>query len=193
VKVKLLHHTPLEVADLAIGKCWAKETDKPAERMYRVANKYKHASTIEHINYNFDIDGVSRALLQEIVRHRHASISVQSTRYTLKELRDAPESSLKDFLVSPNPEVLERNLEALRYLKMMLKGMSNDEAKYMLPEAYKTSFVWTINMRSLQNFLSLRTDKSALWEIRDLAHEVYRQVPDTHKFMLEEFVKDATG
>ena len=191
--VKLLHYTPLEVADLAIGKCWDKTTDKPAERMYRVANKYKHASTIEHINYNFDIDGVSRALLQEIVRHRHASISVQSTRYTLKELRDAPESSLKDFLVSPNPEVLERNLEALRYLKMMLKGMSNDEAKYMLPEAYKTSFVWTINMRSLQNFLSLRTDKSALWEIRDLAHEVYRQVPESHKFMLEEFVKDATG
>ena len=90
MQVKLLHHTRLDVADTAISKCWDKSvtSDKVCERMERVANKNKHASTIEHLSYNFDIDGVSRALLQELARHRIASYSVKSTRYTLKELRD---------------------------------------------------------------------------------------------------------
>ena len=98
--VKLLNNTPLYIADKAIGKCWDKPTpDEEVDeciytpgcniaRIERVALKNKHASTIEHLNYTFDIDGVSRALLQELARHRIASYSVKSTRYTLKELKD---------------------------------------------------------------------------------------------------------
>jgi len=190
--VKLLHATPLEIADKAIGKCWDTETDNPTGRMYRVGNKYKHSSTLEHINYTFDIDGISRGCLQELARHRHASMSVKSTRYTLKELKDTPKSELKDFLVLTgnrfvdeyvNEIVLEDIQDELR------KGTSNDVVKYMLPEAYKTSLVWTINMRSLQNFLSLRSDKAALAEIQELARKVFYYLPETHKFMLEDFVK----
>ena len=61
---------------------------KDKELIHRVGNKNKHASTLEHINYSFDIDGISRACLQELARHRHASMSVKSTRYTLKELKE---------------------------------------------------------------------------------------------------------
>ncbi|MBQ2431066.1 MAG: FAD-dependent thymidylate synthase, partial [Campylobacter sp.] len=39
--------------------------------------------------------------------------------------------------------------------------------------------------RSLQNFLSLRTSKSALWEIRNLANLIYEALPDEHKFIFE--------
>ncbi len=189
--VTLLHHTPLEIADKAISKCWDKETCKPKERMYRVANKYKHSSTIEHINYSFDVDGISRACLQELARHRHASLSVKSTRYTLKELKTY-DSDVQDFLVQTgNSYIDSANRLQLATLKWALKDdVSNDLVKYMLPEAYKTSLVWTINMRSLQNFLKLRTDKAALWEIRDLAYAVYQEVPDAHKFMLEDYMKE---
>jgi thymidylate synthase (FAD) len=188
--VSLLHATPLSLADKAIGKCWDKVSEKPEERMYRVGNKFKHASTLEHVNYTFDIDGVSRALLQELARHRMASISVKSTRYTLKELKESDD--FDSFLVKTGtPDVDNANIHQLRELKYVLEqGVSNDKVKYMLPEAYKTSCVWTINMRSLQNFLSLRTDKSALWEIQDLAHAVYEEIPEEHKFMLQEFVKE---
>jgi len=72
-------------------------------------------------------------------------------------------------------------LENLRQL--LVAGIPNDKAKYALPECYKTELTWTINARSLQNFLELRSDKSALWEIRDLAYEIYNTLPDDHKYL----------
>jgi len=180
---------------------------KDKELMHRVGNKNKHASTLEHINYTFDIDGISRACLQELARHRHASMSVKSTRYTLKELKEEKGfvsyqnggnyNILKEqrdraykYIVTTGvgivDDALVRGLEGLRV--SISNGVSNDKAKYSLPEAYKTSLVWTINMRSLQNFLALRTNKAALWEIRDLAYEIYKQLPEDHKYMFTEFI-----
>jgi len=221
--VKLLHHTPLWVSSTAIRKCWASEgksdtreyqntlnTDailednygfdaskltgpKDKELIHRIGNKFKHASTLEHLTYNFDIDGISRACLQELARHRIASISVKSSRYTLKELK-ATETleELKQFLVTTKDALVDDiclgNLHGVR--KALQAGKSNDIAKYCLPEAYKTSLVWSVNARSLQNFLSLRTDKAALWEIRDLANEIHNQLPEEHKYLFTEFIKE---
>jgi len=230
MKVTLLHHTPLWVADKAIGKCWDKSTPDElcidaetgdysyiynpltdedeirivpgcnTERIERVANKRKHSSTIEHLTYNFDIDGVSRALLQELARHRMASLSVKSTRYTLKELKEISllnryqefdRDVMSKFVVfTSDTKVNTAIARSLIDLQECLQdGISNDIAKYCLPEAYKTSLIWTINARSLQNFLSLRTDKSALWEIRELAQRVFEALPEDHKFLFKEFVK----
>lgn len=63
-------------------------------------------------------------------------------------------------------------LENLRLI--LLDGVANDKAKYCLPESYKTELTWTINARSLQNFIALRSSKSALWEIRDLANMILK-------------------
>ena len=197
-RVTLLNHTPLYIADRAISKCWNKETKGECEvnytRMARVALQYNHSSTIEHITYNFDIDGISRALLQELARHRMANLSVKSSRYTLKELRDE-ESFFPDedenlwradeYVVltsdSDTNTAIIHGLEALR--KLVRSGTSNDLAKYAMPEAYRTSLIWTVNARALTGFLALRTNKSALWEIRELAYELYKQLPEDHKFL----------
>lgn len=58
------------------------------------------------------------------------------------------------------------------YLHMLACGVKPEDARYMLPEATRTNLVMTINARSLQNFLSLRLDMHAQWEIRSLAAEV---------------------
>jgi len=214
MQVTLLHNTPLWVADKAIGKCWDKPTPDNidsekympgcnTERINRVANKNKHSSTIEHLYYTFDIDGISRACLQELARHRMASLSVKSTRYTLKELKnEAPFSvegenffySAKKYLVGTGKIRTDMmSVKALENLRQLLTlGYSNDIAKYCLPEAYKTSLVWTINARSLQNFLQLRTSKSALWEIRDLAYTIYNNLPEDHKYLFKECVNERT-
>ena len=210
--VKLIHSTPLWVASKAIRKCWASEDKsdtlthydavlevfdtntgpKDKELIHRVGNKNKHASTLEHINYSFDIDGISRACLQELARHRHASMSVKSTRYTLKELKEAKYTTqaVMDFLVKVDEATDEYNFYALCKIReeLVYSKDSNDILKYMLPESYKTSLVWTINMRSLQNFLALRTNKAALWEIRDLANLIYNTLPEEHKYMYTEFI-----
>lgn len=215
--VTLLNYTPLTVADAAIGKCYDKgcytDPEKIQNRINNVANVKKHASTIEHLSYNFDIDGVSRALLQELARHRIASYSVKSTRYTLKELRDEEpfmevlhnepkhgfmsigtkidRSRASKYLVFTGIDFVDYaailSLEGLR--GCIANEIKNDKAKYCMPEAYKTSLVMTINARSLQNFISLRSSKHALWEIQDLAKAMFDAVPEDHKFLFSNFLE----
>ncbi len=203
MKVTLLHATPLIICANAIRTCWQSfdKSDNGGEKdralIERVGNKFKHSSTLEHLVYNFYIQGISRALLQELARHRIASLSVKSTRYTLKELKEEEPFSIKDkerakkYLVFTGVEIVdEMSIKALENLRKVLKqGISNDKAKYCLPESYKTELTWTINARSLQNFLSLRSDKSALWEIRELAYKIYEALPNDHKYLFKEFLK----
>lgn len=206
MEVTLEHYTPLQVASLAIRSCWAShdksdsdddtcgEADK--KLIYRVGNQYKHSSTLEHLYYNFYIKGISRAVLQELARHRIASFSVKSTRYTLKELKNEDEfnaddeSRISKYIVLTNDVDVDRaSIEALENLRKLVKsGKSNDLVKYALPECYKTSLAFSLNARSLQNFLQLRTGKSALKEIRELAYMIYDILPDSHQYLFEEFV-----
>ncbi|MGW8168563.1 MAG: FAD-dependent thymidylate synthase [Sulfurovaceae bacterium] len=196
MKITLLHHTPLNICAHAIRTCWQSfdKSDDGGEKdlalIDRVGNKFKHASTLEHITYNFYIQGISRALLQELARHRMASLSVKSTRYTLKELKECDVIEYEKFLVFTGNEIVDRaSKTALDNLQKVLKeGISNDIAKYCLPESYKTELTWSINARSLQNFLHLRTSKDALWEIRNLANAIYATLPEEHKYLFEEHI-----
>jgi thymidylate synthase (FAD) len=203
MKITLLHHTPLVVCANAIRTCWQSfdKSDNGGEKdkalIDRVGNKFKHASTLEHLVYTFYIQGISRALLQELARHRMASLSVKSTRYTLKELKEEEAFSTEDkaraekYLVFTDEEMVnEMSIKALENLRQVLKsGISNDKAKFCLPESYKTELTWTINARSLQNFIGLRSDKSALWEIRDLAVALYQHLPEDHKYLFDDYLK----
>lgn len=114
MKITLNHYTPLLICADAIRTCWQsfdKSDDggeKDKELIDRVGNKFKHASTLEHLVYNFYIEGVSRALLQELARHRMASLSVKSTRYTLKELKNEESFTCKDLERASKYLVLNR-------------------------------------------------------------------------------------
>ena len=200
--VKLLNYTPLWICSNAIRTCWQSfnKGDNGGEidlaLIDRVGNKLKHASTLEHLFYNFYIKGISRACLQELARHRIASLSVKSTRYTLKELKNESEFKPNDFdnasryiVLTSNEFVDNASINALENLRQILnQNTSLDIAKYCLPESYKTELSWSINARSLQNFLSLRSSKSALWEIRDLANLIYQNLPQEHKFIYQDFI-----
>ena len=199
IKITLLNHTPLWVCSNAIRTCYQsfekgdKGGEKDKELIERVGNKMRHASTLEHLFYNFYIEGISRACLQELARHRIASLSVKSTRYTLKELLN--ESNLsknfnKYLVESKIAQVNHANVAQLVEIKRLLKaGAKMDDAKYLLPESYKTSLIWTINARSLQNFLALRSSLSALPEIQELALNIYRAIPSEHKFIFKNIME----
>lgn len=224
MEVTILEHTNLITCSIAIRTCWQsfKKSDnggeKDKELIDRVGNKNKHKSTLEHLHYTFSIKGISRACLQELARHRMASLSVKSTRYTLKELKEddiiVPISwgngynkknvdilnkarkyivLISDENLIDEDEALEIDMCNVYYLnnireKMIKTNISNDIIKYMLPEAYKTDLIWSINARSLQNFLELRTSKSALWEIKKLANMIYGNLPDDHKYIFKESI-----
>ncbi|AJC89916.1 FAD-dependent thymidylate synthase [Campylobacter subantarcticus] len=199
MKITLLNYTPLSVCSHATRTCWQSFDkgdcggEKDKELIDRVGNKFKHASTLEHLNYTFYIQGISRACLQEVARHRHTSPSVKSTRYTLKELRNESEFKKNDFenakryLVLTGNEVVDNaSIKALENLRLILQNsISLDIAKYCLPESYKTELTLTINARSLQNFITLRSSKSALWEIRNLANALFENLPEEHQFIFK--------
>ncbi len=224
MKVELLQHSSLTVCATAIRTCWASHDksdnggEKDKDLIDRVGNKFKHASTLEHLTYTFYISGISRALLQELARHRMSSPSVKSTRYTLKELKEEESFTdgmsmveLKEKYTNPTEVYNDKHMvRASKYLVwsevlgvdfasvvalenlrlMLLEGVSNDRAKYCLPESYKTELTWTINARSLQNFIALRSSKSALWEIQDLARTLFEVLPSDHKYLFESCVKE---
>ncbi len=200
--VTLMNHTPLNICAHAVRTCWQSHErgdgggPKDQTLIDKVGNKYKHASTLEHLVYTFYIEGVSRALLQELARHRIASLSVKSTRYTLKELKEIEDIRADDMeavnqfcvLIDQEigdwPEVNDAIANALVMLQRLVKaGVPNDISKFALPDAYKTELTWTINARALQNFLSLRTAPSAMWEIRRLAYAVFEALPGDHKYL----------
>ncbi len=219
MEITLMQHSSLQVCAHAIRTCWQSfdKSDEGGEKdldlIDRVGNKFKHASTLEHLSYTFYIAGVSRALLQELARHRMASLSVKSTRYTLKELKS--EESFTDGMSMlelkekyTNPEEVYKDKHMVRAAKylvwtdilgvdfssvvalenlriMLAEGIGNDKAKYCLPESYKTELTWSVNARSLQNFISLRSSKSALWEIRELARALFEALPEDHKYLFE--------
>lgn len=210
MEVELLHATPIKTVVSAIRKCYASEGKSDSlvvggefvlgirdkELIRRIVSS-GHLSTVEHGVYTFDIDGISRGCLQEFARHRIASLSVQSSRYCLtKLLKNEAPFKLNDgdsliraekYLVTSNESYVTQ--AALLALENVRHGTSmdipNDQLKYCLPESFKTSLVWTINARSLRNFLSLRLDKRAHWEIRELANRIQDLIPEDHKILFE--------
>ena len=220
MKIKLLHNSPLWLASHAIRMShdnhdksdtgYSKDPDdfrihtgeKDKELIARVGNKLKHKSVLEQLVYWFDIDGISRACLQELARHRTARLTVKSSRYTLKELKEAKEIKningfsteniriSQDFLVWSGDVAIDLNsMLALSNLQSAIKcGISNDIAKYCLPEAFKTRLQWQIDGRNLQNFLELRTSTHALKEIRELAYNIFDSLPEEHRYLYEDCI-----
>jgi thymidylate synthase (FAD) len=161
--------------------------------------KSGHQSVFEHVNITFAIDGVSRALTHQLVRHRIASYSQQSQRYV--DLRkdhsgDGVLDALLSFVLPPSIKNHKRALEiynkTLReivssYNKLRHLGISGEDARYLAPNASKSRIVMTINLRSLMNFFSLRLCNRAQWEIRNLAKKMLTECIEIIPELFENF------
>ena len=168
--------SPMDVAGIAAGMCYGKP--EPSAKRVRRCAENGHMSVFEHASATFKIEGISRACLAQLTRHRIASYSVRSQRYCKVGAGGA-------WYVTP-PSVVETDAESLfraqasdamwSYQAAIDEGVKPEDARYLLPEATKTSLVMTINARSLQNFLTLRLDSHAQWEIRELAAAIEREL-----------------
>lgn len=168
-------------------------TDEKVAKFIRHLSNMGHQSPVEHVSFTFAIEGVSRALLAQLTRHRIASYSVQSQRYVSMEDFEyvIPPEIQAD---SENREVFIDGVEATRAVynevranlieKHTADGMSrsaaekkaNEDARYILPNAAATRLIITMNARSLHHFFNLRCCNRAQWEIRELADEMLRLV-----------------
>lgn len=184
---------PMDVIGIAAGMCYGKP--EPSAKRVRRCAEQDHMSVFEHASATLRIEGISRACLAQLTRHRIASYSVTSQRYCKVDA-----GSL--WYVTP-PSIVGTDAEARfraqaydamwSYQAAIDEGAKPEDARFLLPEATKTSLVMTINARSLQNFLALRLDAHAQWEIRSLAAEVEWVLMDYNKqwYMLMELLQEA--
>lgn len=187
MRIELIQYTPEpeKIVAAAARLCYSSDPvpellerldQEKTAGLIRKLNEMGHLSPFEHVSFQFAIDGVSRALSHQLVRHRIASYSQRSQRYVKEDGFD--------YVVPPS---IRRNAEAFaRFQEVMtdlqrqyaelLKLAPAEDARYVLPNACTTALVATFNTRSLLNFFEHRTCLRAQWEIRLLAEEMLRLV-----------------
>lgn len=139
-----------------------------------------HHSVLEHVSLHFAVEGVSRVLSHQLVRHRIASYSQQSQRYvaldksfeyiTPKSIanlnNNAKLSEKYDWIMSEIHSLYKEYIDA---------GVATEDARFILPNATETKVFFTMNIRSLLHFFKTRGCNRSQWEIREMAMEMLSQ------------------
>lgn len=220
-KVTLITHTPdPERAVASAAKlCYSAAsisdireglTDEKAASFVDMLATIGHESPIEHVSFTFGIEGVSRALLAQITRHRMASFSVQSQRYVREAYFEyvlPPEISESEEATAIFKKAMDEDQAYYEQLTAILKAKHKaamldegqdektadrnaekkaiEDARFVLPNACETKMVLTMNARSLLNFFRHRCCNRAQWEIREVADQmltlVYGVAPNLFK------------
>ncbi len=194
--VELLYHTPdperaiataarLCYAPVGAAELMETMTDERIRSVLGTIMGSGHFSTLEHASFTFAIDGVSRALTHQLVRHRIASYNQQSQRYVKfkegvpvvkppKVAEDEGASRLFDEAISAATEA---------YAKLVEAGIPAEDARYLLPNATESKIVVTMNARTLHHFFAERCCNRAQWEIRELAWRMLELVKPLAPFV----------
>lgn len=194
--VTLLYHTPeperavATAARLCYAPVGGRElmeslTDEKIRKVLTTIMASGHFSTLEHASYTFAVEGVSRALTHQLVRHRLASYNQQSQRYV--KFKEEP-PIVRPASVDTNPDAAQAFDEAIEacwqaYDKLVQAGVPAEDARYVLPNACETKIVVTMNIRELMHFFSNRCCNRAQWEIRELAWKMLELVRPTAPFI----------
>jgi len=158
-----------------------KDDDKKQAAFIKKIIASGHESPLEHVKFTFAIEGVSRALTHQLVRHRIASFSQQSQRYVKENDFDyiIPSSIEKNSEAKNEFEKLMATIQQ-SYTKLLtflgqdnLSGeAANQDARFVLPQAVETKIIVTMNCRELLHFFKHRCCSRAQWEIRNLAEKL---------------------
>lgn len=213
INVKLLASTPNpeQIVACAAKLCYSKsDVESLFEKQTKeVSNQFieklmstGHESPLEHISFTFAIEGVSRALTHQLVRHRIASPSQQSQRYVdlsevfeyitpkiiydmdtyyeTESFREEFRGDMQDIqkMYVKWQKAIQHFVEESKYHTngMTAEKVANENARAVLPNACETKLIFTINARSLLNFFKHRCCRRAQEEINELAWLMLRLV-----------------
>lgn len=214
LKVKLINYTdnPENLVAKAAKICYSPVgvdeieetlTEESTEKFINMLMSIGHESPIEHVSFTFAVEGVSRTLTHQLVRHRMASFSQQSQRYVKLDQFNyivppaiAENERAKEIFIESMQKDQENYAKIVDILfkksfdkfinegldeksaKSKAEKMSIEDSRYLFPNACETKIVFTMNARSLFNFFKNRCCNRAQWEIRALAMEMYKLVKD---------------
>lgn len=171
MKVTLTRITenPILAIEEAASNCYDSEPSSDG-KILKHCIKSGHTSVTEFCDFTFHIEGISRALSHQLVRHRLASYAQRSQRYCSE-----------GFFSYVTPKSIECNVTAhMKYIDLMQQindtyellqelGIVNEDARMVLPNACETIIEVKMNLRALMNFMNERLCTCAQWEIRELA------------------------
>ena len=181
--VTLISHTPdpEKIIACAAKLCYSPSgieelmdglTEEKVESFIQKLTALGHQSPLEHCTFTFGIEGVSRALSHQLVRHRIASYSQKSQRYVNEE----------GFEYVTPPTISEAACDCVfddfmknaqwTYNFLIRNGVPAEDARFVLPNACETKIIVTMNIRSLLHFFEERCCERAQWEIRAMAKEM---------------------
>ena len=166
------------------------QNEKP-EVFIKRAIKAQHGTVIEHIWLTYEVKNLSRVCLHELERHRHITLSVESTRYTLKRILESnidDGGAVNEAFLEQFDATQQNFLHEIFSLYETNPDMSNDELKYYIPEFWPTNLIMTANVRELRHIISLRTSSAALKEFQDLARKFIDVVPERFRYLFNDCV-----
>lgn len=176
---------PIEVISRAAGICYGRDnvSVKRVEDCFRRG----HLSVFEHAAVTLRVEGVSRACMAQLTRHRLCSFCVESQRYNKYDLSGddwyvTPPSMTETIVNSDDQSFADAYFEesmrcsAEDYRIAIENGIKPEDARYLLPDATKTNLVMTCNLRELYHLFDMRRAKSAQWEIRNLTNAIAGEV-----------------
>ncbi|MFZ7133575.1 MAG: FAD-dependent thymidylate synthase [Eubacteriales bacterium] len=212
LKITLLSYTPNpeKIISAAAKLCYSKSgiedimvglNDEKINSFLNQLMDMGHASPIEHVSFTFGIEGVSRSLTHQLVRHRVASYSQKSQRYVTEgqfgyviptEIEGIEEAkkifiasmekdqqtydALVQILKEKHVKVYREKLKDEKKVQGMAEKSAIEDARYILPNACETKIIATMNARELIHFFNHRCCERAQWEIRELAFQMLKLV-----------------
>ncbi len=166
------------------GKVSRKSKLGDAENFVRSIIKRGHESVLEHVSLTFHVV-CDRAIQNELVRHRHASFTVESPRYVeydeLTVIKPFSTPDGNDFTFWHMMRDAERN-----YLFLVEQGVLPEIARAVLPLCLATELYMTANLRELRHILKLRTDKAAHPQMRFVAGQIFEILRDKLPVIVED-------
>ena len=191
--IRLVDHVGGDPAVLRAARISRRAESRGEEsdaRLIRFLIERGHGTPFEHAVFTFEVK-CPLFVARQWIRHRIASYNEVSLRYCLAEPDYYIPEGLAGEALREYRDAVERAFQA--YEELIRLGVPREQARAVLPLAAYTQFYWTINARSLMNFLQQRLDRTAQYEIRQYAEVIYRifadKMPLTAQAFRENFEK----
>lgn len=177
MQVTLEHITP--DAEWKIAKwasvCYDSDTSLAAcQRRMKHLMKVEHLATLRFAHATFRVEGISRACANQFVRSKHLDFLQESQRYV-----DQKQANFiwPPLLVESIPEEVRQAQEGIwrgMYASLIEEGYKKEDARCVLPACAETKLIVTGNLQAWKDFIKLRAQPKAQWEIRSVAEKIHQ-------------------
>lgn len=165
-------HNPIEVIELAASNCYDSIPKTKGKIMEHCINS-GHLSVCEFAQFHFHVEGVSRALLAQLTRHRTGKYAVRSQRYCSENGFEyvTPLSIANNDEAKNRFDWLMADIQD-EYNELLNLGVPKEDARFVLPNACATVLDVSFDLRNLIHFMNERLCNKAQWEIQELAKQM---------------------